>query len=231
MLEKLAEFGLTRQEAAIYMLLYANPNVTGYEIAKSAGISRSNAYASLSSLTDKGGARLIEGMPNRYTPVPVVEFCENKIRALQRNMEYIAVNMPVTPDPASEGYLTIQGEQNITDTAINMLSQTTLRVYMSASDSIIGYFEEELKRLVSKGIKVVIITGKPFSLDGAIVYHASKPGRQIRLITDSRKVLTGDLENGKESTCLFSGKRNLVDVFKESLKNEIRLIEIKENKK
>jgi hypothetical protein len=110
-----------------------------------------------------------------------------------------------------------------------MLEQTSLRVYMSVSDSIAGIFEDELKRLVTRGIKVVIITGKPYSLDGAVVYHASKPGRQIRLITDSRKVLTGDLENGKESTCLYSGKRNLVDVFKESLKNEIKLIEINEN--
>ena len=142
MLERLTEFGLTRQEAAIYMLLYANPNVTGYEIAKLAGISRSNAYASLSSLTDKGAARLIEGMPNRYSPVQVNEFCGNKIRSLQKHMSYIAANIPNDPDPASEGYLTIQGEQNIIDTAVNMLLQTTMRVYMSLSDSITELFEE-----------------------------------------------------------------------------------------
>ncbi|MHB8963672.1 MAG: TrmB family transcriptional regulator, partial [Saccharofermentanales bacterium] len=83
MTERLCEFNLTRQEAAVYLLLCANPISTGYEIAKLAGISRSNAYAALSSLTDKGGARLIEGVPSRYMVVPADEFCGNRIRALK----------------------------------------------------------------------------------------------------------------------------------------------------
>ena len=36
-------------------------------------------------------------------------------------------------------------------------------------------------------------------------------------------MLTGDLED-EDSTCLYSSKKNLVDVFKEALSNEIKLI-------
>ncbi len=230
MLESLMEFDLTRQEAAIYMLLYSNPNSTGYELAKLSGISRSNTYAALSSLADKGAARLMEGQPNRYVPVPAGEFCSNRIKRLSKSKEYIVRNMPSASDPSSEGYLTIQGEQNIIDTARNMLADTSLRAYMSVSDSLIEFFSEDLRKLADSGKKVVLITGSPFSLKGAKVYFSPKPGRQIRLITDSHKVLTGDLEHGRDSTCLFSGKKNLVDVFKESLQNEIRLIELKESK-
>ena len=49
---------------------------------------------------------------------------------------------------------------------------------------------------------------------------------QIRLIVDSVKVLTGRISDGEDSTCLFSLNRNLVDVFKEMLKNEITLIQL-----
>ena len=56
-IERLMEFGLTRQEAGIYGCLISEGKTTGYEVAKQLGISRSNAYNSLASMTEK--ARLI----------------------------------------------------------------------------------------------------------------------------------------------------------------------------
>ena len=57
-------------------------------------------------------------------------------------------------------------------------------------------------------------------------YNTVKQTGQIRLIADSQTVLTGDLDEGANSTCLYSCKRNLVDLFKDALKNEIKLIEL-----
>ena len=45
-------------------------------------------------------------------------------------------------------------------------------------------------------------------------------------VADSQEVLTGDLADGSNSTCLYSSKQNLVDLFKDALKNEIKLIEL-----
>lgn len=45
--EKLVQFGLTRQEANIYMCLLRNKDLSGYEVSKLTGISRSNVYLSL----------------------------------------------------------------------------------------------------------------------------------------------------------------------------------------
>ena len=42
-IERLMEFGLTRQEACIYQCMLTEGKVTGYEVAKQTGISRSNA--------------------------------------------------------------------------------------------------------------------------------------------------------------------------------------------
>jgi sugar-specific transcriptional regulator TrmB len=53
---KLGLFGLTRQEAIIYITLLSNNYMTGYEISKLTGISKSNTYSSLTGLVSKGAA-------------------------------------------------------------------------------------------------------------------------------------------------------------------------------
>ena len=69
-IERLMEFGLTRQEAGIYGCLISEGKTTGYEVAKQLGISRSNAYNSLASMTEKGAAYLVEeGTTKKYVSV------------------------------------------------------------------------------------------------------------------------------------------------------------------
>ena len=58
--EYLLHFGLTRQEALIYVELLVKGKQTGYEIAKETGISRSNVYSVLAALAEKGAAYVIE---------------------------------------------------------------------------------------------------------------------------------------------------------------------------
>jgi len=223
--ELLVQFGLTRQEAQIYMTLLTEGDLNGYEVAKITGISRSNTYTSLAALVDKGGAFVIEGTVTRYTPVPVEEFCNNKIRKLQEIKMELCKNIPAKRDEV-EGYITIKGKTHILNKMKNMVSEAKERIYFSASKQILEYILPEIKDAISRGIKVVLITDVSNSLEGAIIYFTEKSHRQIRLIVDSANVLTGDIDDGEHSTCLYSKKKNLVDLIKDSLRNEIKLIEI-----
>ena len=67
-MEQMMAFGLTRQEAVVYWTLLTEGPLTGYEVAKSTGISRSNGYTSLANLVEKGAAYLEEGTVQRYYP-------------------------------------------------------------------------------------------------------------------------------------------------------------------
>ena len=89
-------------------------------------------------------------------------------------------------------------------------------------------YQSYMEELVSRKIKVVIITDPPFELEGATVYFGDKKTKQIRVISDSRYVLTGAIQDDYNATCLYSSNNNLVEVFKEALSNEIKLIQIKE---
>lgn len=229
--ERLTQFGLTRHEASIYLVLISEGDLNGYEVAKATGIARSNAYTSLASLVEKGGAFVMEEATIRYTPVPIEEFCENKIRKLQESKKDLIKSIPKKRDVV-EGYITIKGENNILNKLINMISEAEERVYLSVSGQILGTVLSDIKNAIGKGTKMVIITNGPFYLEGATVYITEQPLQQIRLIADSTNVLIGDINNGEYSTCLYSKKKNLIDLFKDSMKNEIKLIEImKGNKK
>ena len=221
----LLHFGLTRQEALVYQKLLLKGKQTGYEVAKEAGISRSNAYSSLAGLVEKGAAYLVEESAKRYIPVRLEEFCENCIRRMKAEEEWMVRNLP-EGQVDEEGYITIEGEANIRDKVKNLIVSAKERVYLSCAVQVLGEFQNELKQLASEEKKVVIITDGPFGMDGARVYLTEDKGKQIGLITDSKYVLSGEYGKGSMNTCLYSGQNNFVLVFKTALANEIKLIEI-----
>ena len=88
---------------------------------------------------------------------------------------------------------------------------------------------EDIEHLIEDGKKVVLIVSEEVEFPGAIIYITDKKEPQIRFITDSEYVLTGDMSGSALDTCLYCGQKNFVNVFKESLKNEIKLIELQKH--
>lgn len=225
LIEQLTAFGLTRQEAAIYLTLRTDGELTGYEVAKLTGISRSNTYTALAGLVEKGAAYLLEGSVTKYTPVPFEEFSNNVIRKLTVTKAEIKKKLPVRKKE-SQGYITIRGEKHIINKLISMLTEAEHRVYISVPESILLFVEEYLKHLIEEGKKVVILSTFPYELENAVIYRTTEGENQIRLIIDSEKVLTGQIDQTETSTCLYSKNENLISIFKAMLQNEITLIKL-----
>lgn len=224
--EYLKSFGLTGQEALIYEVLLKNAEMTGYEVSKETGISRSNVYSSLAGLVDKGAAYLIEGEPIRYLAVAVDKFCSHMLYQLEQRAAYLKAHAP-EPKENHEGYITIQGSSHIREVIRDMLKGCKKRLYILAESALIKNYETELLALIAQNKKVVILTDN-CEIAGALVYHTRPDTGQIRCIADSSYVLTGELRDRDGDTCLYSGQKNLVSVMKEALSNRIRLIELHE---
>lgn len=222
-IETLMNFSLTRQEAVIYITLLSEGALTGYEVSKVSGISRSNSYTSLASLVEKGASNIIEDSATKYVPVGIDEFCSNKISELKRLKDFLKENVSDKKEE-STGYITIKGEKHIFNKIVNMVSNSVERIYISASENLLKSLIAPLSEAIKNGLKVVIISDSDINVDGAIIYKAKRPPNQIRLIVDTSSILTGEIS--ENSACLFSNKKNLVDLFKDTLKNEIKLIEL-----
>ena len=225
------KFGLTRQEASIYLCLLRNKELSGYEVSKLTGISRSNVYSALAGLVEEGAAYLLEGETNKYTAVCVADFCKNRIRELEQLGEELVAQVPQM-EPNTEGYITISSHKHIMDKIYNMLEHVEYRVYIAIPMQYLERIRACLERLLSQGKKVVLLLAEPIepALSGSIVYVTGKQDPQLRLIVDSAYVLTGEMTGSDTDSCLYCGQRNFVNVFKESLRNEIKLIELTKGK-
>ncbi len=228
-IEQMMAFGLTRQEAVVYWALLAEGPLTGYEVAKNTGISRSNSYTSLANLVEKGAAYLEEGTVQRYYPRNLDEYCESKIAQWGVYQKQLQKVVP-EPKEKGEGYLTIKGESQILDKMRSMIGKAEHRIYLSISESVFHKVRDEVENAISRDIKTVLILDQRILLPGAIQYVGKQPSGTIRLIVDSENVLTGDVDDGIHSTCLYSRKKNLIELMKDSLRNEIKLLELQERK-
>lgn len=222
-LEELTCFGLSRQEASIYIELIKHGKMTGYELSKETGISRSNVYAACSELVSKGACYLEEGESTKYIPVDLEVFLNNRINRLKEKSDFIIAHKPAEVVNA-DGYITIRGSENILDKVKQMIECTGARIYLLASSKIIENFESELISLTKRNIKIVILSDG-FEMKGAKIYKTEVEPDQIRFISDSTFVLTGQFSGSVEDRCLYSGQENLVSVMKEYLKNKIFLLE------
>lgn len=227
--EYLKSFGLTGQEASIYEALLINGEMTGYEVAKETGISRSYVYGAMAALVDKGAAYQIEGESTKYVAVDMEQFCNNTLHDLKDKASYLIKHAPKKKE-VTEGYITIAGHTHIHNKVHEMLSKCEKRFYFMASSEILHEFEDQIRELANKGLKVVLLTDSCY-INDTICYETKIVPNQIRLITDSSYVLTGTYGDGENDTCLYSGQPNLVAVVKEALGNRISLIEMEEKEK
>ena len=228
-ISNLISLGLTNNEATLYLALSTRGDMTGYECAKITGISRSNAYIALAGLCENGAAYLVDGATQKYSPAPIKEFCADKRRKFETVAAFLTENMP-SPTAPSEAYITISGASAILDKMKNMIIACTERLYISAETMMLNELSLELADAINRKRKVVLMADYDFDLDGAIKYNMTRTKGQVRLIVDSLFVLTGDFAENCPCSCLFSASGTLVSLFKESMKNEIRLIELGEIK-
>ncbi|NLM27114.1 MAG: TrmB family transcriptional regulator [Clostridiaceae bacterium] len=230
LIECLMKTGLTRHESELYVALCREGELTGYEAAKITGIARANTYQALAAMVDKGAVYVIEGAVPHYTAVPVDEYCRNIINNMQEIVNIIKRECPRTKK-VSEPYITITGFKHIIDKIRNIIINTKERVYVSISEKELPFMKKELEEAIRRGLKVVAIISGEAELKGAVIHRIEKPSGQIRLIADSSYVLTGSITGSDSDTCLYSRNRPLVELIKDSLKNEIRLAELSQNTK
>ena len=116
-----------------------------------------------------------------------------------------------------------------------MVRDADKRIYISACYHTIEQLKVELQNVVKRGIKLVILSDQrpqEAELIGEITYYqCENRGNNIRLIIDSAFALTGEITGSREDTCLYTGQKNFINVFKDTLRNEIRLTQLQGGEK
>ena len=221
--EALIKIGLTPIEATLYTTLCKQGALTGYEVAKLCGISRSNVYASLYSLQNKGKCYLLEEEPNKYIAISKEDLLLSAKRDFDEVYQTLDTHYPKN-STNSDPYITIKGYDNVINKIRNTILSCKSHLYILSTSEILEIFKDMLAD-ISTTKKVTIISDSHLIIGEAFIYTRSKAPIGFHMIVDTACVITGDLTN-EAAQCLFTSNQSLVRLMRESLSTELEMIRL-----
>lgn len=223
----LHKLGFTPIEATIFITLCKHGALSGYEVAKLTGVSRSNVYAALYSLQEKGKCQMSNGETAKYIAISKEDLLLSTKREMKQTLSEIEQFFPVCVE-TNEPYVTIRGYDNVLNKIKNSISQCESHLYLLCSSTCIDLLKDELLS-ISHNHRITIICETQLALDDHItVYNRQKDPEGFHMIIDTKSVITGDLVH-EPAQCLFSKNDSLVRLMRESFVTELDMIALKKH--
>ncbi|NRD76857.1 TrmB family transcriptional regulator [Bacillus sp. BRMEA1] len=219
-MELLKKIGLSDLEARCYLTLLEDPGLSGYEVAKRVSVSRSNVYAALRSLTDKGVCRVIEGDPTHYDAVPANQL----IKFLQQDFELTAkqllTSLEVRPSKIPAFY-NLQGDRQLEKAIQRVIANAETSIVVDIWSEDLQRVEDALLDAEQRGVKITVITiGQCNTLLKQVIEHSRDenwPGEQERkfsVLCDSHQSIIGSFGGDIKSTALETSHPAVSEMLK-----------------
>ncbi|MGL4344856.1 MAG: TrmB family transcriptional regulator [Cellulosilyticaceae bacterium] len=221
--ESLLKLGFTPIEATVYTTLCKHGALSGYEVAKICGVSRSNVYAALYSLQEKGRCYVAEEDATKYIPLTKDELLTAARSEFDEVLDTIDSKFPETilmGDP----YITIRGYDNVMSKVKHTIQSCQSHLYVLSPESHIKFFEKELLE-ICESKRVTIICDSHITIGSALIYKRGKSPQGFHMIVDTHSVITGEITD-HNSQCLFTTNQSLVRLMRESFITELDMIHL-----
>lgn len=200
--DKLLKIGFSEYEAKAYMALLSKNPVSGYELAKISGVPRSMIYEVLGKLTARGAAMTLHsGNVTRYAPCPAEEFLTQMHREHTDLIDSLKNELTsFIETPELEYVWNIEGDDNITAKALEMIGQAERQIYLALRPVSFPVLQAALIQAIARGVRVVVYTTGELELPGAqvMVAHVAEEtleqarGLGLILVMDGEEVLIGE---------------------------------------
>ena len=222
--DTLYKLGFSPIEDSVFITLCQHGSLTGYEVAKLTGISRSNVYAALYSLQDKGKCFVSEGESTKYIPISKEELLLTTKREMKNTLAEIELYFPKSVT-VNEPYLTIRGYEHVVNKIKNHILLCESHLYIMSTSKDIILLQNELTQ-ISSNHKVIIMCEAPLHLDSHIkTYVHTRPIEGFYMIIDTKTVITGDLSE-ENAQCLYSTNESLVRLMRSSFTTALDMISL-----
>ncbi|MCE5171681.1 HTH domain-containing protein [Paenibacillus profundus] len=227
MIDELRKIGLSDLEARCYLVLHEEPNISGYEVAKKVSVSRSNVYAALRSLTDKGMCRAVEAEPVLYGAVPI----EQLVRLLKTDFEQTAhtlLEQLQSPPRKSASFYNWQGDKALETTIRRLLSNADKSIVADIWAEDVSWFEESLLEAERRGVAVTVISiGECHTrLKHVLVHRRSEEWkylepRRFSILCDSRSALIGSFGKSLKLSALETDHPSVVELLQNGFYHDV----------
>ena len=232
LIDLLQQLGLSELEARLYLELHQEAGLSGYEVAKRVSVSRTNVYAALRSLLDKGACRKIEGDPVRYDAVPIEEL----LRFLRREFEQSAQTLLdelKTPPATAPAFYNWQGNEPIKLAIGRLIANADRFIVVDLWSEDLAWVERDLLAAEQRGVTaVLIVLGEvQSSLKNVIVHKRdekwpSDAPRKFSVLCDMRTSITGSFGSGIKPTALETTHPAVIEILKVAFHEDLILKQI-----
>lgn len=229
-------FNFSKTEALVYMDLLANGHLTGYQIAKNIGLSRSSVYNALNTLYRRGVVFLLPGEnnlfralePNVLVPRLKREY-EEAAKALEAGLSHLEM-------PKQDGrYLNIEGRENILTKASELIQSAKQDLFINTDfdPKLVG---DLLVEASFKGVRCILFTFNEIAipLPGIELYshgiqlNGAYPSTRLMLTADMNQTLIASMEHESKYIGTFTENRLLARIVAEHIHHDIYLLKLKE---
>lgn len=231
-MELLTKIGLSELEARCYIALHEQSGLSGYEVAKRVSVSRTNVYAALRSLMDKGACRLIDGDPVRYDAVPI----EQLLRHLRTEFDQTAnllVQQLKTPPKEAPAFYNWQGQEAIVTAAQRLIANASRSIVVDLWAEELPLFQPALLEAELRGVTVVVIVlGDIRSPLNNVIFHKRDEAwpahieRKFSILCDGSSAVLGSFGGERRLSAVETDHAAVVEVLKNAFYHDLLMTHI-----
>ncbi|MCY9754048.1 TrmB family transcriptional regulator [Paenibacillus alvei] len=183
-------------------MLYQETRISGYEVAKRVSVSRTNVYAALRSLTDKGICRMIESDSVMYDAVPI--------------------------DQLSPSFYSWQGRSAIESAIRRLAANATKSIVVDVWAEDIHWVENALIKAEQRGVAVTLISigAVNSSLKNVLVHKRNDEwinveSRKFSMLCDNSAALLGSFGQQFAPSLLETNHPSLTELLQNAFYHDI----------
>ena len=231
MIEALRKLGLSDLEARCYLALHGQPPSSGYEVSKQVSISRSNVYAALRGLVEKGVCRAVEGEPITFAAIPIGQVIKLLQSDFERTARLLESELTALPETAPF-FSNWKGDQQV-NLAIRRLAANArdeILVDLWAED--LHWVEEPLLAAERGGtaVHLMVIGEAPTELKRVILHSVplgGPPGsRNFSMLLDKETAILGSFSRHAPASALESNHPAVLNVLETSYYHDVVMMRI-----
>jgi len=153
LVQHLKVLGFTEMESKMLIVLTEQGSMSGYEVAKRLGVSRSNVYAALQKLVDNGFVLCSKGEPTHYTVLRVEELTRMIGDQLQNSIRHVEQLMPKQSNDVTE-FFSLDSEKKVIERVRQELGRAQQEIIVDVWAEEATLFREDLEQAEKRGVKV-----------------------------------------------------------------------------
>lgn len=221
-LARLQELGFSEYEARAYIALLQHDSVTGYELAKLAGLPRANVYRVLQKLEERGAAVRMESEDaTRYAPLPYEEYLQRVDHEFRHALDATRQALRELAQPVEEAYVwNTRDYPTLLEHARRLIEGAAEQLLIAICPTEAAALAASLHQAEARGVELITLCmnscpepcgGCRGDLFRYQVLEPSEP-RWLVIVADGEEMLAGESLATGQAQGVRSRQRLLIDL-------------------